>query len=88
MARPKTGNPPKKNLNLTVNKETRERLKTISEFYGKSISSLVAEWAEEKEKEMERDKKILSEWKAPLNSPPDVSDKTFNPDNYDKVFRY
>ena len=88
MARPKTGNPRKKNLNLTVDEETRKRLKEISKFYEKSISALVAEWAEEKEEEMERDRRILSEWKAPLNSTPDTSDKTFTPNDYDKNFRY
>ena len=88
MARPKTGNPPKKNLNLTVDEKTKERLKEISKFYEKSISALVVEWAKEKEEEMERDKRVLSEWKAPLTSTPDITDRTFKPNDYDKSFRY
>jgi hypothetical protein len=46
MARPKTGAPVKRNINLTVDEETREKMKFLSEYYGKSISSLVAEWTE------------------------------------------
>ena len=45
MARPKTGKPPKRSLNLTVDEKTREILATISEQRGLSISALVEEWA-------------------------------------------
>lgn len=45
MARPKTGKPPKRSLNLTVDKKTRETLTALSEQRGVSISSLVEEWA-------------------------------------------
>ncbi len=44
MARPKTGQPPKKNLMLTVSDETREQLSQFSTQRGESISSLVAQW--------------------------------------------
>lgn len=52
MARPKVGVPPKRNMNLTVNENTRELLDFLSKHYEKSISALVAEWATEKEKEV------------------------------------
>ena len=45
MARPKTGKPPKRSLNLTVDEETRKLLETLSEQRNKSISALVEEWA-------------------------------------------
>lgn len=63
MARPKTGAPPKRCLNLTVDEKTRERLSAISQHYTKSISALVAEWAEEKEKQMALEIEIETEWK-------------------------
>ena len=46
MARPKTGAPTKRCLNLTVDEATREKLNIISQYYGKSISSMVSDWAE------------------------------------------
>jgi len=45
MARPKTGKPPKRSLNLTVDEKTREILAAISAQRGLSISALVEEWA-------------------------------------------
>ena len=45
MARPKTGKPPKRSLNLTVDEKTREILVSLSEQRGMSISALVEEWA-------------------------------------------
>ena len=45
MARPKTGKPPKRSLNLTVDEKTRVLLISISEQRGMSISALVEEWA-------------------------------------------
>lgn len=45
MARPKTGRPPKRSLNLTVDEKTREVLASLSEQRGMSMSALVEEWA-------------------------------------------
>lgn len=45
MDRPKTGKPPKRSLNLTVDEKTREVLTSLSEQRGMSISALVEEWA-------------------------------------------
>ncbi len=46
MTRPKTGNPPKQKLTLTVNERAREQLELISQHQQKSISALVEDWAE------------------------------------------
>ena len=52
MARPKTGRPPKRSLNLTVDEKTRELLDILSKKRGISISALVEEWtAKETQKE-------------------------------------
>ncbi len=53
MARPKTGVPPKRCLNLTVDEQTREKLNMISQYYGKSISSMVSDWAEAMARDIE-----------------------------------
>ena len=45
MARPKTGKPPKKSLNLTVSVETRDDLTFLSSHHNESISALVSTWA-------------------------------------------
>ena len=45
MARPKTGEPNKQKLNITVSKEVREALAEISLHRQISISSLVSEFA-------------------------------------------
>ena len=45
MARPKTGKPTKRSLNLTIDEKTREILASLSEQRGMSISALVEEWA-------------------------------------------
>lgn len=47
MGRPKTGKPPKKNMVLTVDVQTRERLDLLSQLRQKSISAMVADWAEQ-----------------------------------------
>lgn len=47
MARPKTGKPPKKNMVLTVDAQTRVNLDYISKNRQQSISSMVSEWADE-----------------------------------------
>ena len=73
MARPKTGAPPKRCLNLTVDEKTRERLSAISQHYTKSISALVAEWAEEKEKLMTLEVKIEARRKKKINSATDIN---------------
>lgn len=46
MARPKTGKPPKRNLNLTVDEQTKAQLDLISQHRQMSISALVAMWAD------------------------------------------
>lgn len=45
MARPKTGKPLKKTLNLTVNEETKIILANLSQQRAMSISAMVEEWA-------------------------------------------
>ena len=52
MARPKTGKPPKKSLNLTVSKEAREDLNFLSAYHNESISALVSAWAAKEAKEI------------------------------------
>lgn len=46
MARPKSGKPPKRNLNLTVDENTKMQLDALSKYKQQSISSMVAEWAD------------------------------------------
>jgi len=45
MARPKSSTPIKIKLSLTVTPEMREMLNTLSDYHGKSISTLLHEWA-------------------------------------------
>lgn len=45
MARPKSGRPPKRSLNLTVSEQGRLNLQYVSSHCAKSISELVEEWA-------------------------------------------
>lgn len=45
MARPKSNTPTKIRLSLTVTPEMREILNNLSDYHGKSISTLVHEWA-------------------------------------------
>lgn len=52
MARPKSGNPPKQSLNITVDETTRNNLNTLRLHEKKSISQLVSEWAAEKSKKL------------------------------------
>ena len=54
MARPKTGAPVKRSINLTIDDHTREQLSIISKYHGKSVSCLLAEWAQEEIKNIER----------------------------------
>lgn len=53
MARPKTGKPPKKNLTLTVDEETREQLELLSQHRQQSISAIVTEYAAEEVKKLQ-----------------------------------
>lgn len=46
MARPKSTGPTKIHLNLTVSQQTRLELDYIAEHHGRSISQLIADWAE------------------------------------------
>lgn len=55
MARPKTGKPPKKNMVLTVDEQTRKRLDLISQHRQQSISAMVAEWAYQETKRLKLD---------------------------------
>lgn len=56
MARPKTGKPPKRSLNLTVDEKTREILVFLSEQRGMSISAMVEKWAAEELKKEKTNK--------------------------------
>lgn len=47
MARPKLDKPRKQNLTLTVDKNVRDMLAEVSQYYGRSISDLVSEFARE-----------------------------------------
>ena len=55
MARPKTGKPPKRSLNLTVDEKTREILVFLSEQRGMS-SAMVEKWAAEELKKEKTNK--------------------------------
>lgn len=48
--RPKTGQPVKKKLTLTVDEQTRVELTFLSEHHGQSISALVSTWASKETK--------------------------------------
>lgn len=54
MARPKSTNPIKEPLNLTVSKQTKLELRYIAAQTGSSISSLVAEWAAKEAKKLSK----------------------------------
>lgn len=54
MARPKTGRPPKRSLNLTVDEKTKQQLEELSSIHQKSISLMVAEWADEETKRVKQ----------------------------------
>lgn len=55
MARPKTGKPPKKNLTLTVDEETREQLELLSQYRQQSISAMVTEWVNKEVRELQQE---------------------------------
>lgn len=55
MARPKTGKPRKKNMVLTVDEKTRGQLDLLSQHRQQSISSMVAEWADEEVERLEQE---------------------------------
>lgn len=52
MARPKSTNPTKQKLSLTVSAETRKELELISKATGQSISVMLAEWAHKESKRL------------------------------------
>ena len=56
MARPKSTAPIKRRLNITISEETRKKLDILSLSSKKSISELVAEWAERESKKENRTK--------------------------------
>lgn len=62
MARPKTGKPRKRRLNLTVGEKTRESLTYLSEQRGMSISALVEELAANEAQNREMEPVIYAEW--------------------------
>lgn len=55
MARPKTGKPPKKNLTLTVDEQTRDQLDLLSQHRQMSISSMVAEWVDQEVQQLNQE---------------------------------
>lgn len=75
MARPKTGMPPKRSLNLTVDEQTREKLNMISQYYGKSISSMVSDWAEAMARDIELKKESEKELSSSFAIDTNVGDK-------------
>ena len=56
MARPKSINPPKGKLTVSVDEQTRQELTFISQQTGKSISSFIAEWAKKESRKVARAK--------------------------------
>ena len=55
MARPKSGRPPKRSLNLTVSEQGRLNLQHVSSYCAKSISELVEEWAAKEAKRIAKE---------------------------------
>ncbi len=54
MARPKSGQPVKQKLNLSVTELTRVELELVAESQGMSISAMIAEWAHKEARRLER----------------------------------